>query len=246
MWLKSAIYACIVIIVLMYAEVQGGALGKNGTMRRTLKTLLITIITAIVILGIVWAIMSLLSGGWVRKHITERITPVQADVSDEELTDYVKDILAVIRDRDYERLSTVVHPEYGVIFSPYATVTLSTDKCFTDTQVAGFADNNKKYIWGIFDGSGEPIEMTPAEYFDRFVYDTDFINCSNFGIDEVLREGNSLENIDEVFSNARYVDCYMPDPKGETEPEWRSLRLVFEEYNGGLWLTAIVHSEYTI
>lgn len=231
----------------MYADVQGKALGKNGTMRKTLKTLMIIIITAIVVLGIVWAVMSIISGRWaVKTRVSGGITPAAADVTEEGLTDYVKEILAAIKDRDYGRLSTVVHPEYGVIFSPYATVTLGTDKCFTDKQVAGFAYNSKKYIWGIYDGSGEPIEMTPAEYFNRFVYDADFVNCSSFGIDRVLRVGNSLENIDEVFSNARYVDCYMPDPRGETEPEWSSLRLVFEEYDGGLWLTAIVHSEYTI
>ena len=219
---------------------------KNGAMKRTFKTILVVLITAVVVLGIVWAVMSLATGKWGMRHKSGAIAPVQADVSDDELTDYVKDILKAIKDRDYEKLSTVVHPEYGVIFTPYATITLDTDKCFTDKQVADFADNTKKYIWGIYDGSGEPIEMTPAEYFDRFVYDADFLNSSSFGIDEVLRVGNSLENIDEVFADARYVDCYIPDPKGETEPEWKSLRLVFEEYNGQLWLTAIVHSEYTI
>ena len=220
-------------------------LGKNVFMKRIIKTLIIIILIAAVAAGILFVVRTILPGRWKSDGSTD-IEPVQADITDDELKEYVCVILNAIKERDYGAVASVVHPEYGVIFSPYATVSLSTDRCFTNGQVSGFAEDTKKYIWGVYDGSGEPIEMTPAEYFDQFVFDVDFTKCVNFGIDEILRTGNSLENVEEVFSNARYVDCYMPDPKGESEPDWNSLRLVFEEYDGCLMLTAVIHNEYTI
>lgn len=217
-------------------------------MKKLLKPLTIILLTAALVLGITLAAISLLDGKLklAQGRKPDVIVAVDSSVSDEELTNYVKLIIKAIKERDYAAIASVVHPDYGVIFSPYATINLTTDRCFTKAQVAAFNSDVKEYIWGIYDGSGEPIEMTPASYFNEFVFDTDFTKCSNYGVDEILRSGNSLENVEEVFTDARYVDCYMPDPKGEGEPNWRSLRLVFEDYKGELLLTAVIHSENTI
>ena len=100
---------------------------------------------------------------------------------------------------------------------------------------------------GCNDGSGDPIEMTPAEYFKKFVFDRDYTLSPEIGVDAIVKSGNSLENITEVFPNIRFVDFHIPG----TDPsagglDWSSLRLGFEKYEGELKLTVIVHSQWTI
>ena len=217
-------------------------------MSKSLKTILTAVLIAVIALSVVFAALSIITGRSPFKKGASRgdVVPVKSDVSDEELISYARELINVIKKDDYRSVAEVVHPEYGVIFSPYATVNLSVDRCFTKDQVAEFAHDSKMYLWGVYDGSGEPIELTPEKYFERFVFDVDFSTCETFGVDEVIRTGNSLENIDDIFPTARYVDCFMPDPADPEGWDWRSLRFVFEEYDGTLFLTAIIHSENTM
>ena len=209
---------------------------KNVVMKKLLKTI-IAVLAVVIIVAAGLLIKSALTSD----KDAPSIMAIEADASDRELIEYTKEILKAVGNRDYAALSAVAHTEYGVVFSPYATVNLGTNCCFTPSQIAAFGADTTKYIWGVYDGVGDPIEMTPAEYFDTFVFNADFTKCDDFAVDEFLRTGNSLENITEVFPGCRFVDCYMPD--GEN---WQSLRLVFEEDEGKLMLSAVVHSENTM
>ena len=169
-------------------------------------------------------------------------------LNNSELTALAYGILENIRDGDYIALSREIHPEYGVVFSPYATVMLSTNKCFRAEQVAVFDTDTTPYVWGISSDGGEPIEMTPADYFANFVYDRDYTAAPVIGVNHIVRSGNALENIKEVFPDAVFVDFYVPGGEKETadEPDWSSLRIGFEEYDGGLRLTVILHSKWMV
>ena len=163
---------------------------------------------------------------------------------DEELADYAQTVLKYLKNRDYDALAAVAHPEYGVVFSPYPTVSLSSANCFSPKEISGFDDDRQRYAWGIYDGSGLPIEMTVEGYFERFVMDVDFTKSSQYSVNEVSRSGNALENVKEVFPNGSFVDFYMPGQ--DMDINWRSLKLVFESYEGALRLTAVIHGENTI
>lgn len=211
-------------------------------------------------MGAICALVGLIAGiglslaafafGWLPFEKKEEGTVLSVEagvnVSNAELVELAYDVLQEIKEGDYKGLSEYVHPEYGVVFSPYATINLVTNKCFTASQVAAFGEDGTKYVWGLFDGSGEPIEMTPGEYFGRFVMDKDYTQVSHIGIDTIIRSGNALENIEEVFPNARYVDFHYEGSPENTGLDWSSLRLGFEDYNGKLRLTVILHSEWTI
>ena len=213
-------------------------------MKKLLRAMIACVLAVIVIVGAVLIVKTInrpKTSTFGMRSTASAISPADADASDEEIKAYAKSVIEVMANRDYIALSGIVHEDFGVVFSPYSTVSLATNLCFTAEQIANFEGDDEKYIWGVYDVDGAPIEMTPGEYFDEFVFDADFTKCENFGVDEILRSGNALENITEVFPNARFVDCYMPD--GDN---WNSLHLVFEEKDGKLWLTAIIHSEYTI
>lgn len=210
-----------------------------------MKKLTVYAVAAIVVLGVIAAVMISLLTPDDGKQPAE-MNPVETDASGRELTEYAENILTLLSAGDYASLGGVVHPEYGVVFSPYATIDLTANRRFTAAQVAEFDRDTQVYIWGIYDGGAEPIKLTPAEYFARFVWDADYLQADKVRINRVSAKGNALENIDEVFPNARYVDFYIAPTRGSDGTDWHSLRLVFEDFGGVLMLSAVVHSEYTI
>ncbi len=167
--------------------------------------------------------------------------------ADQNLLDAAIEAANCISLRDYEGLSKMVHPEYGVVFSPYSNISLASDKCFTPSQVAAFGSDSASYVWGTYDGSGEPIEMTPADYFNTFVYNANYASAPVLGINYIVKYGNSLENVSDVFPDGLFVDFHFPALSDNLEgADWCTLRLVFEEYDGVLMLTAVIHCQMTV
>jgi len=163
------------------------------------------------------------------------------------LTALAYSVLEQIRDDDFLALSQVAHPELGVVFTPYSTINLSTDRRFSADQIAMFDTDTTTYMWGVYNGSGEPMLLTPTEYFELFIPAESCLNASVIGVNQLVRSGNALENIADVFPNALFVDFHMPGSQEDTpeDYDWSSLRLGFEEYEGELRLVIIVHSRWT-
>jgi hypothetical protein len=170
-----------------------------------------------------------------------------AAVQNATLTTLAYNVLEYIRDDDFLALSHVVHPETGVVFSPYTTINLSTDRQFSAEQVAMLGSDSNIYIWGVKNGSGEPIELTPAEYLEQYVPVETYVEASIIGINQIIKSGNALENITDVFPNVNYVDFHIPGDESDASADynWSSLRLGFEEYEGNQRLIVIVHSKWT-
>jgi len=164
-----------------------------------------------------------------------------------DLTALSYNVLEYIRDDDFVALSQVVHPEFGLVFTPYATIRLSTDRRFGADQIATLNTDDTVYIWGVNNGSGEPIEMTPSEYIEQFVAAGDYLEAPVIGVNQIVRSGNALENITEVFPDVKFVDFHLSGTEGDMleDYDWSSLRLGFEEYEGNLWLVVIVNSRWT-
>ena len=170
------------------------------------------------------------------------------NVNNAELSALAYSVLESIKEGDYAALSRIAHPEYGILFSPQATVAQSSNKRFRAEEISAFGADTKVYVWGVYSGSGEPIEMTPAEYFNRFVFFKNYIAAPFIGVNHIIRSGNALENITDVFPDMQFVEFHIPgDTRDPTEDfDWCTLRLGFDQYNGSLWLTAIIHSEWSV
>ena len=152
-----------------------------------------------------------------------------------------------MKTRNTRMLSTLVHPCKGVRFSPYAYVNPKKDLVFKPAQVTRFFKDTKKYHWGFYDGSGEPIVMTPTQYFQRFVYDRDFANAKEVGYNRSIGQGNTPDNSSTVYPKAIVVEYHFPgfDPK-YGGMDWRSLRLVWERLGRAWYLVGVIHAEWTI
>ncbi|MCI2057439.1 MAG: hypothetical protein LKJ86_09935 [Oscillibacter sp.] len=134
-----------------------------------------------------------------------------------------------------------------VAFTPYSTVDPSCDRQVTAAELENFATDTTVYTWGIYDGSGEDIKMTPKEYWDRFVWTADWTKAPLVSVNETHAGGNSPENVEDAYPACSYVEYYYDgiDPQFGGA-DWCALKLVFTNQNGGWQLCGIIHSEMTL
>jgi hypothetical protein len=186
--------------------------------------------------------------GWVDGRYLAR----QAGWVDGEVAARAAQAITGLRDRDMAALSTLVHPDKGLRFSPYTYVRVGPgdpggeDLVFSAEQVRDASDDGTVYLWGRFDGSGEPIFATFSDYYARFLYDADFAQPHVVGFDQEVGWSSMINNIDEVYPGAVTVEYHFEgfDPQYDGM-DWRSLRLVFEQQDGTWYLVGIVHDEWT-
>jgi hypothetical protein len=162
-------------------------------------------------------------------------------------------IIQTIAVKDLDALSQFVHPQQGVRFSPYPYVLTGSEGegtanlVFSAAELPSLFGDPTVYQWGIFDGSGAPIEMTFSAYWARFVYDADFARPQVIGFGEAIGQGNTINNIPQVYPQGVMIEYhfrnFVPAYEGL---DWRSLRLVLEPYEGEWYLVGIVHAEWTI
>ena len=185
--------------------------------------------------------------------LQQKITALEAQISASQANIQSSPLLLameavqLIGAQDFDGLTPYVHPSKGVRFSPYTFVDTAQDLSFTASQFAGLMSSSNVYNWGSFDGSGDPINFTFAQYYNRFIYDQDFANPHMIGNNVVIGQGNSLNNITSAYPAGQFVEFHFTgfDPQYEGM-DWRSLRLVMEQ-NAGLWfLVGIIHDEWTI
>ena len=156
-------------------------------------------------------------------------------------------VLEALKAEDYAALSELVHPQRGVTLTPYSTVDPSCDNVLPQTSVAKLAMDDQVYLWGLHDGSGDPIRCTGTEYFDHYVFNVDYTEAPQVGIDTVLISGNALENAAAAYPNGRFVEYHFPGIDPELEGfDWCSLKLVFEVWENDWYLVGIIHGEWTV
>jgi hypothetical protein len=157
------------------------------------------------------------------------------------------DIMKLIKEKDMNALSQYVHPTAGVRFTPYFNVNTQIDKVFSASQVVGLMQDSQVLNWGNYDGSGAPIDLKFSDYYDKFVYDKDFVNPEIIGNNVAIGSGNIVDNVTAAYPNGQFIEFHFSqfDPQYEGA-DWESLRLVFEEYNDTWYLVGIIHGQWTI
>jgi hypothetical protein len=177
---------------------------------------------------------------------TEAPAAAEAPAPAEDLRSAARSVAEALRDRDFEALAGRAHPD-GVRFSPYSYVDPEAHLTLSPAELRAAGEGSPR-TWGHHDGSGEPIETTVDEYFDRFVWDAPYLEEGSVAVDRRQAKGNSVDNAAQVYPDARIVEYHVPGRNPDFGGmDWRSLRLVFEEGEGSRWLlVAVIHDEWTI
>lgn len=166
------------------------------------------------------------------------------------LLESAETVLQLLQRRDYQALSTWVDPQRGVTITAFSTVDGEVDLNFSAGQVAQFGQDAQRYHWGTVPGSGEEIQMTPAEFVSAYLCAADYTQAAWIGVDRVNITGNALENVAEAYPGCRFVDLTFPGSQtagqnGVQGTDWSSLKLVFAPGEVGWTLVGLVHSQWT-
>lgn len=156
-------------------------------------------------------------------------------------------VMNYIKIKDFQGLSTYVHPSKGVRFSPYFFVDEENHQSFTAQEIAGISQHTDVLTWGTQDGTGNPIELNFSDYYDRYIYDNEYVNPHLIGVNNPIGQGNITDNVTSVYADGKYVEYHFKGFNQEHDGmDWRSLRLVFEKNEDTWYLVGVVHGEWTI
>lgn len=172
---------------------------------------------------------------------------IKPEIAQKEIAEISTKVMEAISKKDAAKMTEFVHPVKGVRFTPYTHVSIDHDVVMSQAEVKTFFESKKVYLWGNYDGSGNEISLTPSEYYNQFIYSSDFLNAEKVGYNEVLSSGNMEENQFKVYENAIVVEYYFPGVNPDYGgADWQSLRLVFERYDDSWKLVGIIHNQMTL
>jgi hypothetical protein len=186
--------------------------------------------------------------GWVNSHYLAR----QVGWLDETVAARAAQMIVALKDRDLQALSGLVHSAKGLRFSPYTFVRVvpdprgDLDLVFPATEIPGLASDPTIYHWGTMEGSGDPIDLTFAQYYDEFIYDADFAHPDVVGFNQAIGHSSMINNIAEVYPGAVAIEYHFEGFEQQYAGyDWLSLRLVLEQAGDTWVLVGIVHDEWT-
>ena len=191
------------------------------------------------------------------KTSEEKITSLEAKVAELEVKanegsnsvlNQAMIVINLLKNKDMVNLAQYIHPERGVRFTPYSYIETSTNLVFKAEEIAALMENTQIYNWGEYDGSGEPIDVTFSDYYNKFVYDVDFAEPNLIGNSTVVStSGNMVNNISQAYPTESFVEFHFSGFDAQYAGlDWKSLRLVFEDVDGTWYLVGIIHDQWTI
>ncbi|PKF74114.1 hypothetical protein [Chryseobacterium sp. PMSZPI] len=155
------------------------------------------------------------------------------------------EVLQTLKNKDYKTFASFIHPEKGVRFSMYAFVDPKSDKQFSKADFEKYQPTKTLFTWGAHDGSGDAYKATINDYLGKWVFSKDF-TASQYSPNQFLGGGNSLNNLKEIYSKDDFTENYIKGTEKNGEMDWKTLRFVFEDFQGKYYLVAVVNDQWTI
>lgn len=189
------------------------------------------------------------------EEIDEPVTPeINTDPEGDTATDplvtlatIADEIIVALNDRDMATIDTYVHASQGLLFSPYVYVKLDAVH-IPKQDILTLLDSTTVLDWGVYDGIGTPILLTPSDYFDEFLDMSLFLQPDEINLNQFPEQrGNMIPNLMETFPESVLVDYYHEGTAQYHEMDWASVILVFlQDDSADYYLIAIVRDMWTI
>ena len=157
-----------------------------------------------------------------------------------------RETITALKNGDMKKLAAIAHPTKGVRFTPYNYVDTKEDLVFHPSQLKSLMTSKKRYVWGSYDGSGDPIRLTFKKYYQRFIYDADFARMKDVSYNDSQMTNTNYDNAYEIYPNSIIVGYFFAGSKRYDGMDWRGLRLVFQPKGGTWYLVGVMHNEWTI
>jgi adenine deaminase len=135
---------------------------------------------------------------------------IHFSASDSILLDIAGKILVAIKSKNYHLLATYVHPGVGVRFTAYTSVDTTDDAVLSAAQLINPATLSRKVMWGAFGTEDSSGKMTIRDYFNKFVYDVDFLHAPLKSVNQFHNAGTDLNNVKDAYPGADVVEFHFP------------------------------------
>ena len=155
-----------------------------------------------------------------------------------------REILELLKSKNYVKFAENIHPKKGVRFSMYGYIDPKKDKLFSKKEFLKYIETPIKFTWGEKDGTGNLLQLSLKNYLENWVFVKDF-SKSEFSENSIIAKGNSINNIKEIYPNASFTENYLKGTEKYGGMDWNSLRFVFEELNGELFIIGIINDQWT-
>ncbi|MCR8658843.1 hypothetical protein [Paenibacillus endoradicis] len=145
-------------------------------------------------------------------------------------------------------IAPYVAEDVAVRFSPYPYIREDVDFELTQLQFVTAMSADTIVTAREYDGSGEPMELTFAQYYHEFINDRAYATDAVVGVNTTNGLGSMIQNWQDIYSTEQYtsVEYYIEGTAEYEGMDWNSLRLVFEEQAGQYFLVAVIHGQWTM
>lgn len=158
-------------------------------------------------------------------------------------------VVRALQNNDTRALATFVHPTRGVRFSPYIHADES-DRVISRAQMPYLANHARKWNWGLYDGTGDPMNLTWNEFRRKMLVSRPYLPLKSTNAREdfnrLSQNGNVPNNLLDVYPNAIFTRYYSSgyDPKFEGL-DWRALFLAWRPVGKTWYLVGVANDEWT-
>ena len=169
-----------------------------------------------------------------------------ACLNDEEvILEICKSINSIIENKKFEELAQYVHPKKGVRFSQFGFINTDINLVLMPSQIKETTVDRTIYTWGVYAGSGDPIELTISEYFKKFIYIADFLQADEIGYNKNITSSGYPDDLPEIYPNTNTVEFYFPGTNPQYEGlDWKSIKYVFSQYDGNWFVVGIIENQW--
>ena len=155
-------------------------------------------------------------------------------------------VMRSIKRTDMMALSAFMAPQGSILFSPYSYVDTVSAIRLNANDLRDFFGDTGKVKWGVYDGSGLPIELSCADYYKTFIYNHPFAEADSVIENKSIQRGNSMDNLATVFPDNEHVEYFIAGDAKQDGLDWGSLTLVFRKEGQRYVLVGIVNNRWTI
>lgn len=180
----------------------------------------------------------------IKEEIIVEEPETQIDMTNkEQVIDYT---IKALKEKNIDNLEKVTSKEW-IRFSPYSYIDKDIHITLQKEELKDAFESETQYVRWSEDWTGDPILMTFKNYLKRYVYDVDFQQMSERFYDKNFQRGNSINNIEDIYTWASTIEFFVPGINPEYEwMDRRWLTLVLQQEDNERKIRAIVHNEWTI
>lgn len=180
--------------------------------------------------------------GWVNSHFLTEDVSRDAFCADPEVDELLEKLQAAIEDENGKLLGELVHPDRGLRLR---LNWWNEEILVTGEDVQTLFRAQKKYDWGIEDGSGEAIRGSFSEIVMPRL-ERDLLNATMWNCDEALFGNTAGATVlPEGYEAVRFYSAHRAPPT-EQELDWGTWLIGVERWQGRYYISYLVHYRWEI